>query len=69
VLDFVPDVKTKHGEGRYLIHFRNAGTEGKFFSNSENIKNALNQIKKEDFPFTTIIRATKCGNGKIFQFT
>ncbi|MDR0659083.1 MAG: hypothetical protein LBG18_09185 [Mediterranea sp.] len=69
VLDYVPNIKTKHGDGRYLIHYKQEGAEGKFFSNSTNIKNALDQISKEDFPFTTIIKATKCGNGKIFQFT
>ncbi len=71
VLDFIPDVKTKHGDGRYLIHFRysNTQTEGKFFSNSTNIKSALNQVDEQDFPFSTIIRSTKCGNGKIYQFT
>ncbi len=71
VLDFIPDVKTKHGDGRYLIHYRNCqdGTEGKFFSNSTNIKNALDQVPKEEFPFIAIVRATKCGNGKVYQFT
>lgn len=69
VLDYIPDVKTKHGDGRYLIHYRHEGVEGKFFSNSANIKSALDQVNKEDFPFATIIKCTKCGNGKIYQFT
>jgi hypothetical protein len=69
VLDYIPNVKTKHGDGRYLIHYRCEGTEGKFFSNSTNIKHAIDQIGEEDFPFVTTIKATKCGNGKIFQFT
>jgi hypothetical protein len=69
VLDYIQNVKTKHGDGRYLIHYRQDGADGKFFSNSTNIKNAIDQVAKEDFPFSTIIRATKCGNGKIFQFT
>ena len=70
VLDFIPNVKTQHGDGRYLIHYRENGVEGKFFSNSTSIKNALDQIDKEDLPFSTTIRSTKCGNGgKIYQFT
>jgi hypothetical protein len=69
ILDYIPNIKTKHGDGRYLIRYRKDGAEGKFFSNSTNIKNAIDQISKEDFPFTTTIKATKCGNGKIFQFT
>jgi hypothetical protein len=69
ILDYIPNVKTQHGDGRYLIHYRYGGVEGKFFSNSTNIKSALDQISKEDFPFSTTIRCAKCGNGKIYQFT
>lgn len=69
ILDFIPNVKTQHGEGRYLIYYRYNGSEGKFFSNAANIKNALDQIEEQDFPFSTIIRTTKCGSGKIYQFT
>lgn len=45
------------------------GTEGKFFTNSSPLKSVLDQVPKEEFPFITIIRCTKCGNGKIYQFT
>jgi len=71
VLDFLPSVKTQHGEGRYLIKFRNTydNSEGKFFTNAAGLKSALDQIKTEDFPFLTVIRAVKCGNAKIYQFT
>jgi hypothetical protein len=69
VLDYIPDMTTKHGPGRYLVHYRQEGAEGKFFSNSTNIKSALDQIPREEFPFITIVKATKCGSGKIFQFT
>ena len=61
VIDFIPGMKTQHGEGRY--------TEGKLFTNSSAIKSVLDQIPKEEFPFITTIRCTKCGNGKIYQFT
>lgn len=71
VLGYLPDVKTKHGEGRCLVHFRQSDNraEGKFFTNSSSIKHALQQVRDEDFPFLTTIRAYKIGNGKLFQFT
>lgn len=71
VIDYLPDVKTKHGEGRYLIHYwtTDGKEEGKFFTNSTSLKSVLDQVKEEDFPFITVIKATKCGNGKIYQFT
>lgn len=71
VIDYIPDVKTKHGDGRCLIRFRypETGNEAKFFTASANIKIALEQISKEDFPFSTIIKAVKLGNSKTYQFT
>lgn len=71
IIDFLPGVKTRHGEGRYLIHYRtvDSSEEGKFFTNSSSLKNVLDQIKEKDFPFITVIKAIKCGNGKIYQFT
>ena len=71
VTDFLPDVKTQHGEGRYLVHFRyvDNGAEGKFFTNSSSIKSVLQQIAETDLPFITIIRAVRCGTGKMYKFT
>lgn len=71
VIDYIPAVKTKHGEGRYLVHFRRceSGAEEKFFTNAASLKGVLDQINEGDFPFITKIRSVKCGNGKIFQFT
>lgn len=69
VIDYIPDMKTQHGDGRYLVKFTQGGQEGKFFTNSSALKSVLDQIPKEDFPFITTIRCTKCGNGKIYQFT
>lgn len=71
VIDFLPDVKTQHGDGRYLVYYRttDSGEEGKFFTNSQALKSCLNQVRAEDFPFITVIKATKCGKGKIYQFT
>lgn len=69
VIDYIPGMKTKHGEGRSLVHFKLEDKEGKFFSNAGNIKSVLEAIPKEEFPFLTTIKCTKCGNGKIYQFT
>ena len=71
VVDYIPDVKTKHGDGRFLIHFRNTSTNeyGKFFTSSNMLKSALVQISKSDFPFNTVIKSVKCGNSKMYQFT
>lgn len=71
VIEYLPDVKTQHGEGRYLVHFRNVDSniEGKFFTNSSSLKNVIQQVDPKDFPFITTIRAIKCGTGKMYQFT
>lgn len=69
ILDFIPNVTTSYGDGRHLVKFRREGDEGKFFTNSTAIKSCLDQIPESDFPFTTTIRCTKCGKGKLFQFT
>ncbi len=71
VIDFQKNVKTSHGEGRYLIHYRTVSEqeEGKFFTNSQALKNVLDQVSPDDMPFITVIKATKCGKGKLFRFT
>lgn len=47
VLDFIPNMKTTHGDNRYLVKFRQDGQEGKFFTNSSAIKSVLDQIPKD----------------------
>jgi hypothetical protein len=72
VLDFQPNVKTAHGDGRYLVHFKTTEAnpiEGKFFTNAETLKGCLDQVPKDCLPFLTVIKAIKCGKGKIYQFT
>ena len=70
VLDFIPNMKTSHGDNRYLVKFRQDGQEGKFFTNSSAIKSVLDQIPKDEFPFLTTIQSTKLGSsGKMYQFT
>lgn len=74
VIDFESDVKTKEGIGRYLIHFKfqSSGKEGKFFTNSEEMKQMLDKIADIDdgFPFATTIKRISFGNGKYkYSFT
>jgi len=71
VLDFAPDVKTQFGEGRYVVKIKYENIERKFFTNAKPIKNALDKINKNDFPFKTTIKPQKwgTGNNKTYQFT
>jgi len=71
VLDFESGIKTRHGDGRYIVKVKIEGVERKFFTNATPIKEALDQVSKEDFPFTTIIKQQRfgSGSGKTFYFT
>jgi len=71
VLDFSPDVKTRFGEGRYVVKIKYENIERKFFTNAIPIKEALDKVNKADFPFTTTIKPQKfgTGNNKTYQFT
>lgn len=57
--DYQPDVTTAHGEGRYIVSFRNKAdnTFAKFFTASKEMQNILDQISdiEEGFPFETTI--------------
>jgi hypothetical protein len=71
VLDYEAGVRTQHGENRYVVKIKADGKECKFFTNSTPIKEALEKISHEDFPFITVIRAKKLGmgNSKMYYFT
>lgn len=74
VHDFERNVKTAHGDERYLISFRDKanGEFGKFFTNSEEMKSILESLSKmEDaFPFETVIRSEIYAGGKTkYKFT
>lgn len=57
--DYEADLTTSHGEGRYLVSFRNIsdGTYSKFFTASKEMQNILDQISdiEDGFPFETSI--------------
>lgn len=69
ILDYIKDIKTRHGENRYLVHIENGGIDAKFFSNSKHIKDTLDAIPKEAFPFSTTIKTVNCGVNKYYKFT
>ena len=66
VLDFIDGVKTKFGNERFLVKIRRLendqekpGKEEKFFTNSQEIKYILREIKKRNaFPRRVTMRAS-----------
>lgn len=69
IIEFLPEMKTRHGEGRYLVRFNNNEKDGKFFTNSKIIKSTLEAVPKEEFPFLTVIKCLKVGQNSIYKFT
>lgn len=73
VHDFETDMTTPHGDGRYLVSFRDvqSGVWGKFFTASEELKSILDQVKKVDgLPFETVIVSEMFDHGKTkYRFT
>lgn len=71
ILDFESGVKTQHGDNRYVVKIKHDGIECKFFTNSTMIKEALDMIPKNEFPFIAKIHIKKTGSGnrKIYYLT
>ena len=74
VHDFQSDMKTPHGDGRYLVSFKykDSGEWAKFFTASEEMKNILDQISdiEDGFPFETIIKSERFDGNKVkYSFT
>lgn len=69
IIDVEKDIKTKHGEFRYLLYLSVNNDNYKVFTNSENLKKTINLIDVNDFPFSTTIKTTKYGNKTIYKFT
>lgn len=65
VLDFETDIKTKEGDGRYVVQYELDGQKGKFITASEEMKNILDQIKEiGELPFETVIKRETFGGNK-----
>lgn len=79
ILEFETDIKTRWGESRYLVlfHFVGESTEYKFYTDSEEMKSLLDQMKesgaldpdKGKYVETTIIQKQGTGSLRIFSFT
>lgn len=66
VKDFETGIKTEQGEGRCIVSIEMNGEARKFFTNSEEMKNILAQIKEvpDGFPFETTIKTEVFGKGR-----
>ncbi len=66
VKDFETGVKTSQGEDRCVVSIELNGEAKKFFTNSEEMKNILQQVSEmpEGFPFETTIRTETFGKGR-----
>lgn len=70
VLDYQAGIKTRHGENRYIVKIKVEGREEKFFTTAKPIKEALDKIPKDEFPFLTIIKQQRYGgSNKTFYFS
>lgn len=72
VKDFESDVKTKQGDGRYVVRIDDdAGRDCKFFTNSIELKQLLDKAREiDELPFRTTIARKNIGNNKSkFCFT
>ncbi|ROT10450.1 RNA-directed DNA polymerase [Muribaculaceae bacterium Isolate-007 (NCI)] len=72
--DYQDDMTTSHGEGRYLVSFKDKSTGewGKFFTSSEEMKNILDQVSdiEDGFPFETTIQSEVFDGNKVkYKFT
>lgn len=71
VLGYTPNIKTKQGDGRTMVHFREAdsGKEAKFLTNCGQLKRMLPQVPADKFPFETTIISYPDGKVKLYKFT
>lgn len=68
--DFETGIKTKEGEDRYLVKIKAGGEDKKFFTNSEEMKNLLEQMREGDyFPVETTIKRVQMGKITKYKFT
>ena len=66
VKDFETGIKTEQGEDRCIVSIEMNGEAKKFFTNSEEMKNILSQIREmpDGFPFETTIKTEAFGKGR-----
>ena len=66
VKDFETGIRTEQGEDRCIVAIELNGEPRKFFTNSEEMKNILAQVREipDGFPFETVIRTETFGKGR-----
>ena len=66
VKDYELGIKTEQGEDRCIVAIEQNGEAKKFFTNSEEMKNILAQIREmpDGFPFETTIKTETFGKGR-----
>jgi hypothetical protein len=66
VKDYETGIKTEQGEDRCIVAIEQNGEAKKFFTNSEEMKNILAQIRDlpDGFPFETTIKTETFGKGR-----
>lgn len=66
VKDFEMGIKTEQGEDRCIVSIEQNGEPKKFFTNSEEMKNILEQVKSmpDGFPFEATIKTEIFGKGR-----
>lgn len=66
VKDFEMGIKTEQGEDRCIVSIEYNGEPKKFFTNSEEMKNILQQVNKvtDGLPFETTIKTETFGKGR-----
>lgn len=66
VKDFETGIKTDQGDDRCIVSIEWNGEPRKFFTNSEEMKNILAQVREipDGFPFETIIKSEPFGKGR-----
>ena len=66
VKDFEMGIKTEQGEDRCIVSIEQNGESKKFFTNSEEMKNILAQVREmpDGFPFETTIKTETFGKGR-----
>ena len=66
VKDYELGIKTEQGEDRCIVSIEVDGEAKKFFTNSEEMKNILQQVTEvpDGFPFETVIKTETFGKGR-----
>ncbi len=68
--DFETGLDTKMGKERYLIKIKMGGEDKKFFTNSQEMKNLLDQMREKDLlPVETVVKRVQMGKITKYKFT